>query len=130
MALIIEAVTTVQSILELLTSSRGPEVHRLVTESGYDKTRTMVVALLSLHATLRTSIDWMQNKSQQFVSSGSWEQYLVITHIDAMVLQEKLRTIVSHFVNLTKIIHSIEKPDVLLIQTLENIQSMFSEVKV
>ena len=128
--LIIEAITPVQSILEFLASPRGPEIQRLVTGSGYDKTRTMVIALLSLQTSLRTSIDWMQNKSQQFVSSGSWEQYLVITHVDVMMLQEKLRTIVSHFVTLTKVIHSMEKPDVLLINTLEDIQSMFSEVKV
>ena len=130
MSLIMEAVAPMQSIFELLASSRGIGVRDPREKSEYDKLQNITLALLSLKLTMRVAVQWLQSKSQQFTSSGSWEQYHVITNRDAEALQEKLRPIVPHFITVTKKIHLMEKPKVLLFHELQSIQDLFSKIKV
>eukprot|EP00795_Rhopilema_esculentum_P012089 gene12089-2689_t len=129
MSLIMEAVAPMQSIFELLASSRGMGVRDPREKSEYDKLQNITLALLSLKLTMRVAVQWLQSKSQQFTSSGSWEQYHVITNRDAEALQEKLRPIVPHFITVTKKIHLMDKPKVLLFHELQSIQDLFSKIK-
>ena len=128
MDLILDALEPLQISFALLVSSRGNDMQKLMEEQDYD--RSLAMPLFMLSAVLRKAIDWLQTKSQQFVSSGSWEQYLVVTSEDTAVLQNSLRRIVPHVVALSKKIHLMEKPRSMLQQTLEMIQKMFAEIKV
>ena len=128
MSMVVDALQPVHSSLALLASSRGSEMQTVVNEFEYE--HILAMPLFCFITVLRTAIDWLQTKSQQFVSSASWEQYLVVTIEDTSALQEKLRQIAPHVLALSKKVHLLEKPNLMLEHTLECIQKMFSEVKV
>ena len=124
----IDALKPVESSFALLASSRGTDMQKLMDVFEYY--RALSLPLFSLVIVLRTAIDWLQTKSQHFVSSASWEQFLTITTVDTAALQEKLRFIVPHVITLSKRIHLLEKRNLILEHTLESVLQMFSEIKV
>ena len=128
MGLILDALKPVENSFTLLTSSRGNDLQK--QSDIFDYFGIISLPLFSLVRTLKTAIDWLQTKSQQHLSSGTWEQFLIITTEDTVALQERLRAVGPHVINLSKRIHLLEKPTFILESTLESVLQMFGEVKV
>ena len=128
MSLLIDALKPVENSIALLASSRGNDMQKLL--DNFEFYRAISLPFFSLIVALRTAIDWFQTKSQYFVSSASWEQFLVITTEDTAALQERLRCIVPHVISLSKRIHLLEKPNLILEHAIESVLQMIGEVKV
>ena len=128
MSLILDALKPVENCFTLLTSSRGNDLQKQLDIFEY--VGIISLPLFSLVTTLKTAIDWLQTKSQQFLSSGTWEQFLIITTEDTVALQERLRAVGPHVINMSKRVHLLEKPNFILEHTLDSVLQMFGEVKV
>ncbi len=130
MGLILRCLNVIQDTIDLCTANNGSLTASLLTELKNQTNWSLPKCLVLLIATLQLGIHWLQTKSQQFMASGSWQQFHLITNDDAQVLQDKLRSMIPNLTALSKNIHFCELPDDSLILNLDMIQKLVSEIKV
>ena len=91
---------------------------------------TALTALLTLEMTLRTSLIWLQTKSQQFASSASWELFHNVTRNDLTALEERLQQIVPGLKKFSMKIHGSDLSESFAMQEIEEIRHLLEGIKV
>eukprot|EP00794_Sanderia_malayensis_P005719 gene5719-6419_t len=123
------ALDAVQDMIELITARNTLACISATQESSSHKKWLLLSCLIAFSATLQNSSQWLHSKSQQFVSSASWQQFHLVSTDDVTALQDKLRLIIPNLASLARSLHSLENIDASIIHALNDIQSNIGEIK-